>query len=309
MEQSVFDVFQSVKTLLYLGNFQSACEEASNTDINEEDISQVVKRYFYIFISLIEEQKTEELNNLMTELKNNSNPQIKIYYTIFLFYVVYIYKNSFNEQKFNNLYKDLKEVKRFDPHLFPAVYIISLMLLDRKEYENFFSLIDKFEQDIEILALKFYLLFQLNKLEEMEKVINTMNIKEQDSILSQICSILFNLYKKNDYEFAISNLQMINKNYKMTPKIFNFIGVALMSKSGFEEAVKVLNLGKDTCEKNGIAAKDYPAILVNLICCYRNMCREDEVRNNEEILRKMDPKNSYFTALNSFEEEFTKALS
>jgi ribonuclease D len=45
-------------------------------------------------------------------------------------------------------------VKKFDPILFPAVYIISLMLLQRKEYENFLGLIDKFEQDLEILYLK-----------------------------------------------------------------------------------------------------------------------------------------------------------
>ena len=49
--ESVFDVFQSVKTLLYLGNYHHACEEANNTDINEEDLSQIVKKYFYIFIS------------------------------------------------------------------------------------------------------------------------------------------------------------------------------------------------------------------------------------------------------------------
>ena len=306
---SVYDVFQSVKTLLYLGNYQSACDEATGTDINEEDLSQVVKRYFYIFISCIEDQKTEELNTFMQTLKNVNNPQIKIYYNLFLFFIVYVFKNQFNEQKFNNLYNDLKEVKRFDPILFPAVYIISLMLLHRKEYENFLHLIDKFEQDLEILALKFYLFFSLNKMEEMEKVVNTLNIKEPDSILSQICSILFNLYKKNDFEFAITTLQMINKNYKMTPKIFNFIGVSMLSKGAFEEAAKVLNFGKDSCEKNGIASKDYNTLLVNLICCYRNLCKEDEVRNNEEILRKNDPKNNYFSRLTLFEEEFTKALS
>ena len=47
--ESAFDVFQSVKTLLYLGNYQSATEEANSTDINEDDLSQVVKKYFYIW--------------------------------------------------------------------------------------------------------------------------------------------------------------------------------------------------------------------------------------------------------------------
>jgi len=307
--ESVFDVFQSVKTLLYLGNYQSASEEASNTDINEEDLSQVVKKYFYTFITYIEDQKTEELNNFMQNLKNINNPQIKIYYNLFLFFIVFVFKNQFNEQKFNNLYNDLKEVKRFDPILFPAVYIISLMLLHRKEYENFLHLIDKFEHDVEILSLKFYMFFTLNKMDEMEKIVNTLNIKEPDSILSQVCSIIFNLYKKNDFEFAINTLQLINKNYKMTPKIFNFIGVALMSKSSFEEAAKVLNFGKEACEKSGVASKDYNTILVNLICSYRNLGREDETRNMEEILRKNDPKNLYFNRLAFFEEEFTKALA
>jgi hypothetical protein len=306
--ESPFDVFQSVKTLLYLGNYQAATDEANNTDINEDDLSQVVKKYFYIFLSCIEDQKTEELNNFMQTLKNINNPQIKIYYNLFLFFILFTFKGQFNEQKFNNIFKDLKEVKKFDPTLFPAVYIISLMLLHRKDYENFLGLIDKFEQDLEILSLKFYLFFQLNKVEEMEKLINTMNIREPDSILAQICSIIFGLYRKNDFESSINTLQMINKTHKMTPKIFNLIGVSLMSKGSFEEAVRVLNFGKEALEKNGVSSRDYYTLLVNLICCFRNLNKDDEVHNNEEKLRKNDPKNSYFERLNLFEEEFSKAI-
>jgi hypothetical protein len=305
---SVFDVFQSVKTLLYLGNNQAATEEANNTDINDDDLSQVVKKYFYIFISLVEEQKMEELNTFMQNLKSVNNPQLKVYYNLFLFFVLYTFKGQFNEQKFTILYKDLKEVKKFDPVLFPAVYIISLMLLDRQDYENFFQLIEKFESDLEILSLKFYLFFHLNKLDEMEKLINTMNIRDPESILTLICTIIFNLYKKNDFDYAINSLQMINKNHKMTPKLFNFIGLSLMSKGSFEEALKVLNFGKDSLEKNGLSSKDYFAILVNIICCYRNLLKEEEVRSCEELLRKSDPKNEYFNRLAFFEDEFNKAL-
>jgi len=305
---SVFDVFQSVKTLLYLGNYTSALEETVSLEINEDDLAQVVKKYFYIFISLIEDGKTEELNNFMQDLKNVNNPQIKIYYNLFLFFILFTFKNQFNEGKFNNIYKDLKDVKKFDPVLFPAVYLISLMLIHRKDYENFFLLIEKFENDSEILSLKFYLFFHLNKLDEMEKIVNTLNIREPDSILTLVCLILFRLYKRNDYEFAIETLQNLSKNYKMTPKIFNLIGVSLMSKGNFEEALKVLNFGKDSLEKNGVDSKDYNCILVNLICVYRNLHKEEEVRSNEEKLRKNDAKNEYFNRLNLFEEEFNKAF-
>jgi hypothetical protein len=304
--EPVFDVFQSVKTLLYLGNYNNAFEEANSTDINEEDLSQIVKKYFYVFISSIEDQRTEDLNSFMMHLKNVNNKTIKIYYNLFLFY--YLHETQFNEQKFYNLYNDLKDIKRYDPILFPAVYIISLMLLERKEYQNFFQLTEKFEQDIEILSLKFYLFFHLNKLEEMEKVINTMSIKDPDSIISQICLIVFKLYKNNDHE-AISLLQMISKNHKMTPKIFNLIGVSLMSKGLFEDAHKVLHFGKDMCEKSGIATTEYSALLVNLTCCSRNLFREDEVKNTEEILRKNDPKNLYFRRIALFEDEFNQVLN
>ena len=304
--EPVFDVFQSVKTLLYLGNYNNAFEEANSTDINEEDLSQIVKKYFYVFISSIEDQRTEDLNSFMMHLKNVNNKTIKIYYNLFLFY--YLHETQFNEQKFYNLYNYLKDIKRYDPILFPAVYIISLMLLERKEYQNFFQLTEKFEQDIEILSLKFYLFFHLNKLEEMEKVINTMSIKDPDSIISQICLIVFKLYKNNDHE-AISLLQMISKNHKMTPKIFNLIGVSLMSKGLFEDAHKVLHFGKDMCEKSGIATTEYSALLVNLTCCSRNLFREDEVRNTEEILRKNDPKNLYFSRIALFEDEFNQVLN
>ena len=98
----------------------------------------------------------------------------------------------------------------------------------------------------------------------MEKLINTMNIRDPESILTLICTIIFNLYKKNDFDYAINSLQMINKNHKMTPKLFNFIGLSLMSKGSFEEALKVLNFGKDSLEKNGLSSKDYFAIFCHL---------------------------------------------
>ena len=47
MEQSAFDVFQTVKNYLYLGDYTKCCEEISNMDINEEDLSQVIKKNFY----------------------------------------------------------------------------------------------------------------------------------------------------------------------------------------------------------------------------------------------------------------------
>jgi hypothetical protein len=307
--QSVFDVFQSVKNLLYLGNYSAACDEANETNINDEDVSQVVKRYFYIFISCIEEQKTDELNTFLGMLKESKSDQIKIYYNLFLFYSIYIYKKQFNEQKFNKLYTDLKSVKRCDPVLIPAVYILSLMCLDRGENENFLGLIEKFEQDIEILMLKFYMFFNLGKVDEMEKVINILTLKEPDSIITLITQILFNLYTRNDYEFAITTLQQINRNNKITVKMFNFIGVSLMSKGLFGDALKALNLGKELAEKNGIASNDYFTVLVNMICCYRNTFNEEEVRNCEELLRKTDPKNGYFVRLANFEEEFVKATS
>ena len=62
-------------------------------------------------------------------------------------------------------------------------------------------------------------------------------------------------------------------------------------------------------EKNGASSKDYNCILVNLICAHRNLGNEKEIYDYEEILRKSDPKNKYFTRISQFEEEFTKIMS
>jgi sugar diacid utilization regulator len=80
-----------------------------------------------------------------------------------------------------------------------------------------------------------------------------------------------------------------------------------MSKGEFESATKALVLGKELAEKNGIATKDYLAVLVNLITAYRNTYNEEEVRSCEDLLKKTDPKNLYFTRMQYFEEEFSKA--
>ena len=308
MEQSAFDIFYSVKNYLYLGDYPKCLEEISTMDINEEDMSQRVKKNFYTFISFLESQKNEEIDKLLGELRTHNEKQIKIYFNLFLFFVIYVYKDKFEEKKYANFYNELKEVKRYDPLIFPAIYVIGMLALDRKQYKDFLTVIDKFTSDIEILGLKFHLMFMLNKEQEMEKIINSMNLKDSDSIIGQLCTLLYGLYIKNDWETAIENLQNISKNNKISPKLFNLIGVSLMSKGAFDEAAKIFNLGKDLCEKNGDINSDYSCILVNLITCYRNLGMNDEMKNFEESLKKIDSENKYFIRCAKFEEEFNKAL-
>ncbi len=309
MEQSAFDIFFSVKNYLYLGDYSKCLEELSTMDINEDDMSQRVKKNFYTFISFLESQKDEEINKLLAELKTHNEKQIKIYFNLFLFFVIYVYKEKFEEKKYTNFFNELKEVKRYDPIIFPAIYIIGMLAIDRKQYKDFLTVIDKFTSDIEILGLKFHLMFMLNKEQEMEKIINSMNLKDADSIISQLCSLLYGLYIKNDWETAVENLQNISKNNKISPKLFNLIGISLMSKGAFDEAAKIFNLGKDLCEKNGDINSDYSCLLVNLITCYRNLGKSDEMKNIEESLKKNDPENKYFAKCALFEEEFNKALT
>ena len=308
MEQNAFNIFFSVKNYLYLGDYNKCLEELSNMDINEDDMSQKVKKNFYTFISYLESQKDEEINKLLSELKSQNEKHIKIYFNLFLFFVLYVYKDKFDEKKYNNFFNELKEVKRYDPLIFPAIYIIGMLAINRQQYKDFLTIIDKFLGDLEILGLKFHLMFMMNKEQEMEKIINSMNLKDSESIISQLCTLLYGLYIKNDWETAIDNLQIISKNNKISPKLFNLIGVSLMSKGAFDEASKIFNLGKDLCEKNGDINSDYSCILVNLITCYRNLGMNDEMKNIEESLKKIDSENKYFVRVAQFEEEFNKAL-
>jgi len=309
MEQGAFDIFQAIKNFLYLGDYNKCLEEISTMDINEDDMSQRVKKNFYTFLSFLESGKDEEINQFLAEMKTHPEKQIKIYFNLFLFFVKYVYKNTFDEKNYQNFFNELKDIKRYDPVIFPAIYIISMMAIDRKQYQDFIKIIDKFIGDIEILGLKFHLMFMFNKEKEMEKIINSMNLKDSDSIITQLCSIIYGLYVKNDWETAIENLQNINNNNKLSPKLFNLVGISMMSKGNFEEALKIFNLGKEMCEKTGDTKTDYPCLLVNLITCYRNLGKFDEMKNIEESLQKIDPKNGYFRRGINFDEEFTKALT
>jgi hypothetical protein len=309
MDQSAFDIFFTIKNYLYLGDYNKCLEEIANMDINEDDMSQKIKKNFYTFISYLESQKDEEINKLLGELKTHNEKHIKIYFNLFLFFVFYVYKDKFDEKKYTNFFNELKEVKRYDPLIFPAIYIIGMLAINRQQYKDFLTIIDKFTGDLEILGLKFHLMFMLNKEQEMEKIVNSMNLKDSDSIISQLCTLLYGLYIKNDWETAIDNLQMISKNNKISPKLFNLIGVSLMSKGAFDEASKIFNLGKDLCEKNGDINSDYSCLLVNLITCYRNLGMSDEMKNIEESLKKNDSENKYFIRCAQFEEEFNKALT
>jgi len=310
MNTSVLDVFQTVKNIFYIGNYELACQEVTSVDINEEDLSQEIKKLFYTFLTHVEDDKTNEMQEFLKELKERTSDQnLLIYYKIFGLFLFYYVKREFDEkteQTFEKIYNDIKKVNNYNPVIFPAVYIISIILIDRQQYEKFLSLIEKFEVDLEILALKFYLFLHLNKFDEMEKTLNTMNIKESDAHLTQICQLVFSLYKNNDIETAMGILTTLKKNNKVSIKMYNFIGVTFMSRGSFEEAYRVLNMGKDAYEKNGDSMHDYYSILVNSICCARNLGLEDDVRATEEILKKQDERNNYFKKLHTFEEEFSK---
>ena len=98
MEQNAFDVFFAVKNYLYLGDYNKCLEEISTMDINEDDMSQRVKKNFYTFISYLESKKIEEINKLLGELKSNNEKQLKKYFNIFLFFFIYVCKAQFDEK-------------------------------------------------------------------------------------------------------------------------------------------------------------------------------------------------------------------
>ena len=64
--------------------------------------------------------------------------------------------------------------------IFPTIYIIGMLAFDIKRYKDFLTIIDKFSGDIEILDLKFHLMLMHNKEQEMEKIVNSMNLKDSD---------------------------------------------------------------------------------------------------------------------------------
>ena len=57
MDQSAFDIFFSVKNFLYLGDYNKCLEEISIMDINEDDMSQRVKKKFLYFYFLFRKSK------------------------------------------------------------------------------------------------------------------------------------------------------------------------------------------------------------------------------------------------------------
>lgn len=308
MEETVFDIFSSAKNLLYLGNYNQSIEELSSLDINEEDLYQVIKNKFYLFLSYIEENKQEELNDLLGELKE-SKDQLKIYFNIFKLFTVYKIKKGFNENVFNKIYTDLINLEKFSSILQPAIYLISLMLLEKGENESFLKLTDKFDNDMEILLLRFIYFFKIGRINKMEMIINSMNLKESDSQITQICSIILALYRSNDFEFAINSLTEIKNNTKVSPKLFNFIGLTLMFKGNYADAVKPLKFGIEVCQNHGLSGRDYSPMLVNLINCYKHIGSDEKVRDTEEILRNSEPDCAYFQKIKEFDTIFNELLS
>lgn len=300
-----FDIFASVKNLLYLGNYEEALTENESTDINEEDSVQVIRKKFYQFIAYLEEDKQNELNELLLELKD-SKDSTKIYYNIFRVFLVYFIKRSYREELLTKIYNDLINLESVSQFLQPAIYLISLILLDLDDRERFLLLTKLMENDPEILMLRLFYFLKMNNSKESAAIIDLLNSKDSDSASTTISNVLVNLYNGNDLDKTLSMLAEIKQNHKMTPKLFNTIAVAMMFNGKFKEAVKPLNIGLEACTKSGTSNYDLNIILVNLICCYRNLGLTGELKDTEDKLRNYDPNNKYFAKLKQFEEEFEK---
>ena len=104
------------------------------------------------------------------------------------------------------------------------------------------------------------------------------------------------------------SLAEVKRNNKITPKLFNLIAITLIFKGNYSDALKPLLMGIETCEKNGIASQDLSSLYVNLICCYRNLGMENEIRDSEEKLRNSYSNNVYFMKLKEFDDEFDKMI-
>lgn len=305
MDNSVFDIFSAAKNLLFLGNYEESLKETESTDITEEDTVQVIRKKFYMFLCLLEEDKQNDLNNMLMELKD-SKDSTKIYYNIFRVYLIYYIKRTYKEELLAKIYNDLIKLDNVGPFLQPAVYLIALMLLDLDDKERFLHIVKLQENDPEIIMLKIFYFLKMNKIKEASGFIDILNLKDSESVNTVLSTVFIDFFQEKSMEKTLKTLAEIKNNNKMTPKLFNIISLALMHNGAFKDAIKPLTLGIDACMNTGGANQDMITLMVNLICCYRNLGEEENLRDTEEKLRSLSPKNKYFEKLSNFDEEFEK---
>lgn len=305
MDLSVYDIFSGIRNILYLGNYQGTTTEIDATEINEEDAIQIVKKKFYLFMGYLEDNKQNELNDLLSELKDSEH---KMYYSIFRFYTIFFLKGQYKSESLDKMYNDMVSIENPSMILQPAMYIIALILFELDDRERFLSIISRMPDDIELQLLKVFYLIKIFRYKEAAELSSIISSKDSDSIPAQLIQVLICLLKDGNVEKAITTLGDVKKNNAITPKLFNFIGTTVMFKGGFNDAIKPLMLGVDFCEKNCIAMNDLACLYVNLICCYRNLGMENEVRDYEEKLRSTYPGNKYFIKMKQFEDEMDKIL-
>ena len=317
MEDQFYDVFVNAKNIINTGNYQKGIEELSSTEINEEDIVQIIRYKFYTFLIYIEDDRQEELNDLLAELKEAKDQQ-KLYYNIFRFYTVFVLKKQYKEEVLNKMIQDIMQIPNPGSILQPAIYILSLILLEIDDRERFLKLTSKISGvDSEVASLVVLYYIKLNRLEDAEKVLSGIKDKDSDSTCISILEIIILFLKGNNdkdtfnysnVETAFTMISSIKSNYQMTPKLFNLLGISLMFKGNFKDAVKPLNLAIDNCQKNSVCSRELPSLYVNLICCYRNLGYDNDIHDCEEKLRNIDNKNNYFDKVKNFEEEFAKVV-
>lgn len=300
MESALYDVYYSVKELIYTGNYSQALQEISNTDIDENDVSALARSNLYRLICYIEENNSKAAHELLQEIK--AEPNLKVYYRVLYLLTTLVLLDKLHENVFEKTLAELDGLTAFNDALMPVIYSVSLILIRKENYAAFLTLADKTKQDLEMMNLTFLMFLKLNNLPQMEKTLNLMKIVGEDNVLTKINSLVFELYSKNDTDKADEIINIVKGNSKISLKLFNLIAAVLMSKGNFGKAAKALKLAKENQEKLGESNNEYVSVIVNLICCLRNEGDEEGVKSLEENLKNVDPNNAYFERLASANE-------
>lgn len=303
MDSNIFDIFSATRNFLFMGNYNDALIENESTDISEYDITQIIRKKFYLYLTLVEENKTEELKNLIQDLKK-AEGSIKIYFNIFKIHLQFYLNNTYKEDLLLNYYKQLIELNDVSAFLQPAIYLVSSILLDIDDRERFLHLTGLMDTDPEIMMLRFYYFLKMNKLKEVKALLEILNQKDPDSNNTILANLILDLIEgKNEKLFK--TVQEIKQNNKISAKLYNIISVVMMNNGNFKEAVKPLTVGLESL-KNSEMTSDFTPFYVNLICCYRNLGMDSELKDAEDKLRSYSPNNPYFIKIKEFEDEFEK---
>nr|CAG4646444.1 EOG090X0A8E [Macrothrix elegans] len=247
-EQNGTDELFDVKAQFYIGNYQSAINEAQKLKLYASDLK--TERDIYVFRSYIALRK---YGVVMSEISSRSPVEFQPLKTLAEYFA---YPNKRNEI---TVQLDEQVSTNLNSNNYLFLIVASTIYYNEGNFENVLKIMHQSDH-LECHALMLQTYLKMDRIDLAKRELKVMQEIDEDAVLTQLSSVWVNLLIGGDkFQEAYYTLQELADKYSTTALLLNGQASCFINQGKYEEAESVL---QEALEKDSNYTDTYQNLVV-----------------------------------------------